>query len=292
MNKWQRQLGILFLFKIIYLLVVAGMVLLFPAAKNSPMGHVEHVRWTTEGHPTFESYFTTWDAGHYLYLSEHGYHAGHEQCAFYPLWPLLIRWFSIATGGDHIISGMILANGFSLAGFFIFFRLVAKRLGEPIAWRSVALLAAFPGSLFFQFIYSESLFFFLVMLLCFALEENLLSLAFVSALLLPMTRAVGIFCVLPIAIHLVARWSRQFALNTEKRFGLVHCIGTFPHHAQPDTVGTVSACTIRPANLWLPVAPFYGWAVYFVLMWRWTGNPFEGFEAQRFWGCPINQELD
>jgi hypothetical protein len=33
----------------------------------------------------------------------------------------------------------------------------------------------------------------------------------------------------------------------------------------------------------LLAAPLLGWAAYFGLMWAWTGNPFEGIEAQRFW---------
>jgi len=38
----------------------------------------------------------------------------------------------------------------------------------------------------------------------------------------------------------------------------------------------------RPAALLL--APLTGWALYFALMRHWTGNAFEGFAAQRYWG--------
>jgi hypothetical protein len=34
----------------------------------------------------------------------------------------------------------------------------------------------------------------------------------------------------------------------------------------------------------LLLAPLLGWAAYFELMESWTGNPFEGFQAQRHWG--------
>lgn len=34
----------------------------------------------------------------------------------------------------------------------------------------------------------------------------------------------------------------------------------------------------------LAVAPLLGWLCYFGLMWLWTGNAFEGFAAQRYWG--------
>jgi hypothetical protein len=285
MKAWHKQLGVLLLFKIAYLLLVTQMVLLFPAGKDSEMGPVDHIRWTAEGHPTFESYFTTWDAGHYLYLSEHGYHTGQEQCAFYPLWPLLVRWFSIFTCGDHIMAGMILANAFSLAGFFIFLRLVSKRFGDRIAWSSVALLLTFPGSLFFQFIYSESLFFLLVMLLCFGLEENRFAVALIAAFLLPLTRAVGIFCVFPLTLYLIRQLPKDVWPKLSKRLGVARWTQRLlvPDQAEP-LQGNTAATSIREPNWWLLAAPIYGWALYFALMWTCTGNPFEGFAAQRYWG--------
>lgn len=33
----------------------------------------------------------------------------------------------------------------------------------------------------------------------------------------------------------------------------------------------------------LLLAPLLGWTAYLGLMWHWTGNPFEGFEAQKYW---------
>jgi hypothetical protein len=291
MKMWQRQLGILLFFKIAYMLLVTGVVLLFPAEKDSAMGPVEHIHWTPKGHPTFESYFTTWDAGHYLYLSEHGYHAGHEQCAFYPLWPLLIRWFSIFIGGDDIISGMVLANAFSLAGFFIFLRLVSKRFGDRIAWSSVALLLTFPGSVFFQFIYSESLFFLLVMILCFGLEQNRFNVASAAAFLLPLTRAVGIFCVLPITVHLIGQLPADFWQRAGEWIPVTRWIQRCVNTEQPGARGSTTTTQAIGPNWWLLAAPIYGWSVYFVLMWTWTGNPFEGFEAQRFWGVQSIKKL-
>src|ERR1051326_7158518 len=44
-------------------------------------------RWPRVGGPVFASHFATWDSAHYMYLSETGYHAGVESCAFFPLWP-------------------------------------------------------------------------------------------------------------------------------------------------------------------------------------------------------------
>jgi hypothetical protein len=57
----------------------------------------------------------------------------------------------------------------------------------------VVFLVAFPGALFFQFNYTESLFLLLVMALWLGLEQRRYTLACAAALLLPITRAVGLF---------------------------------------------------------------------------------------------------
>ena len=122
-------------------------------------------RWPRDGNPVLASHFATWDAAHYLYLSEVGYAKDVKSCAFYPLWPLLVRGFAPLLGGSHVLTGLVLANAFSLAAWALFHRLVARRWGESAANWALAFLIAFPGALFFQFNYTESLFLLLVLLL-------------------------------------------------------------------------------------------------------------------------------
>lgn len=162
-------------------------------------------RWPNEGNPVFLSHYTTWDAAHYLRLSEVGYEANLDSCAFYPLWPIFVRWGSGLTGGSHLLAGMVLANVFSLAAFVLFYQVVRKRFGAQIGKWALVLLIAFPGSLFYQFIYSEPLFMLLVMVLWWALERGRYDWAWSAALLLPLARPVGIVAVLPIAWYLATR---------------------------------------------------------------------------------------
>ncbi|MCZ7639554.1 MAG: mannosyltransferase family protein [Verrucomicrobia bacterium] len=123
----------------------------FPAETPPP----EHGRWAR--------HVATWDAEHYLYLSCHGYGPGVRSVAFYPLWPLLVRALAPLAGGDHLLAGLVLANLLSLAGWVLFHRLCARRFGERTADLALTLLVAFPGALFFQFLYTEALFFLLLM---------------------------------------------------------------------------------------------------------------------------------
>jgi hypothetical protein len=194
---------------------------------------------------------------------------------------------------------LILANVFSLAAWWLFYLLVERRFGAKAAAVALMLLLLFPGSLFFQFIYSESLFFLLLMLLWLGLERNRPSLVLCCAFLLPLTRAIGVFCLLPIAWHFLrgpcARvYTKTTGANRENRDrgpcararALWHKRGgiwqSFDREAAVAGLSLLAREGLGAAPFLL--APLLGWGAYFLLMGAWTGNPFEGMEAQRFWG--------
>lgn len=292
---------LLILFKAAYFVVIVGVLLLWPDMEQDTF--FSYIHWPRNGEPEFASHFGTWDSAHYLYLSQAGYSSGVPSCAFYPLWPVLIRWFSVVTGGNHLLAGLVLSNLFSLAALVLFFRMVGQRLGWSVAKLSLLLLLAFPGSLFFNFIYTESLFFLLLMVFCDGLERNRYSVVWVSALLLPLTRAVGVFCIFPLIWHLEQtsppawlaklkrppKWLRRFGMVRE---GTVDMGNSAVPHLIPELHAELSPARCQLGTfpgqgnqmVWLLIlAPGLGWASYFLFMWAWTGNAFEGFEAQNYW---------
>jgi hypothetical protein len=262
----------LILAKTLYIVGILVSVALWPDMDETFYG-VQ--RWPRVGESTFGSHFATWDAAHYLYLSEVGYSREVHSCAFYPLWPLLIRFFSILTGGSHLIAGMVLGNVLSLMAWCIFYKVTARRFGETVGLWALVLLAIFPGSVFYQFIYTEPLFFLLVMLLWSGLEESRYGTAFVAATLLPLSRAVGVFSVLPIAWHCLMRshwiWPERYRWFYAERNRVKSSLGAL-------------SMDVSWQRYSLIAAPPLGLGLYFALMWLWTGNPFEGMEAQKHWG--------
>lgn len=253
--------------------------------------------------------FLAWDGSYYLRLSELGYSKDDSACAFYPLWPLLMRWCAPLFGGSHLLAGWVLANALSLAGWLLFYRLTAARFGTAAARWALALLVAWPGSLFYQLLYSESLFFFLLMGLWWGLERRSLPVALGAAALLPLTRAIGVFAVLPIGWLVATRfWAdrgwRAAQPLPQLEFGskatspageaLAPCVchkeseEDGEHKSEGTTTIPRAPSSIRPpfyASWWLLLlAPLAGWGVYLGLMGHWTGNPWEGFEAQKHWG--------
>jgi hypothetical protein len=214
-------------------------------------------RWPRTGSPTLWSRFATWDGAHYLLLSTEGYERGSPSCAFYPLWPALIRLASPLAFGNPLAAGLVLANGLSLVSIVLLYRLF-EPYGARTARQAVILFLAFPGALFLSFPYTESLFLVLVLALFWGLETQRWLWPAIAGFLLPVARPVGVFVALPVA------W-RLYELGKSAR-------------AAP---ATARVARRRNWRWLLALCPLLGYAAYFGLMEAWTGNAFEGFEAQK-----------
>lgn len=295
---------VLVLFKFTYVLLIPRI-----AGVSWPQGLTEPPPQSTE--KAFEYLSMTAPSGPfaahngrcYLQLSRWGYARGEVVDCFYPLYPLLIRATAPLFGGNHVVSGVVLSNVFSLAGWFLFLRLTARRWGLRAALWSLGFLIAFPGSLFFQFIYTESLFFLLLMGLWWGLQNRRLALAAVCGTLAPLCRGPGAFLLLPLAGH---------AFETTFPSGLSAWVArprqgrrpsSFPHSSGPATATAENQPSqasggqqkaepargkpdrLRPGAVWLVAGtPVLGFGIYLALMWHWTGNAFEGIDAQHRWG--------
>ncbi|MFQ5577624.1 MAG: hypothetical protein ACE5G8_11645, partial [Anaerolineae bacterium] len=73
--------------------------------------------------------YQTWDAQHYLYLADAGYKPDQPSNAFYPLFPLLIRWARPLFGGSAFFSGLALATFCSMGAVSLFYLLAKKQTG-------------------------------------------------------------------------------------------------------------------------------------------------------------------
>jgi hypothetical protein len=201
--------------------------------------------------------FSTWDAQHYLFLSENGYHAGQASDAFFPLFPFLIH---LATPIFHssLVAGLVIANLASLAGLYLLFRLVADLYGKATAESTLLLYLAFPTAFFLSMVYTESLFLLLAASFFYLLFHHRLAWAALPAALLPLARPEGVLIILPFAIY----------------YGLeVLGVGRRPIAA--------ALARIRPPELAFLFSPVLGGLAYLAFMRAATGNAFEMFEAMK-----------
>jgi hypothetical protein len=279
--------GFLIFFKIAYLGCVAVSLLIWPGQDMNDLYYITALRFSQTTHFSFADHFSACDGAFYLHLATQGYQEGDYCCAFYPLFPWLIRAFSILTDGNMLISGMILSNVFSLGGELLLFALIKKRFGEKVAWLSLFLIIIFPGSLYFQFIYTEGLFFFVLLLLVYSIEEERLSVACIAAILLPLTKAVGVFSIFPIVFYLFFQsetsWMPDWLSGTRLSRRCIDILAA--RRASQTALMVTNQNYLRTKRHCLLLAPLCGFAVYLLYMSACTGNPFEGFYAQKRFEC-------
>ncbi len=134
--------------------------------------------------------FGNFDGVHYLRIAQNGYNAEYSQ-AFFPLYPLLIRFFTdlnpfmhknpmldtrIYVDPSYFFTGFILSNIFFLLALILFYKLIRVDFNRKVTFGSLFLLVAFPTSFYFGSIYTESLFLFLVLgAIYFVRKGNLLA---------------------------------------------------------------------------------------------------------------------
>ncbi|MGZ7031449.1 MAG: hypothetical protein ACXVIJ_05695 [Thermoanaerobaculia bacterium] len=188
----------------------------------------------------------TFDSQHYLHLSVYGYQPGATTLAFWPLWPGLI-FLGRLFGLTPLLSALVMSYLCSIAGLIVFHRLAAIDLGESGADVALLALLAYPTAFYFALPYSESLFFLLIVLLFYGLRTSSLRMAIIAAALIPLTRPVGAFIVIPLLAHVVSLRERR---------------------SLRDFAPIAAACA--------------GVALYFMFMAITTGDAFSAFGAQKW----------
>ncbi len=187
-------------------------------------------------------FFQTWDAQQYLLISRYGYTADPMADVCYPLWPFCIRLFSYVTGGNHLLSGLILANLFSIAALVMLHGYLSRSDGSETADRTVMLMLAFPGALFLLFPYSEPLFLLLSVGMFILLSRNDYLKAGIVSFFAALTRPVGVLWIVPFALHIL-------------------------RNRKPSALAYTSLTLL-------------GYASYFAVMYFSTGNALAGFASQ------------
>jgi hypothetical protein len=225
------------------LLILASVLALAEVRPDafSLSGYYDNFRQAPAREPGLAQWFSTWDAQVHIDVGLHGYQAGSLTAAALPLWPATIRLGSLLAPRHVLVVALVLANAFSLLGGLVFHRMVAGRHGTNVADAALLLLMASPGALFLQLPYSESLFLLLVAGFFLGLFEERWGLVAVTSFLLPLTRVIGVCCVLPLAWRLHERRMRS--------------------------------------PLW--IVPLLGFGAWLAVLYAGTGHPLEGFRAHR-----------
>ncbi len=151
--------------------------------------------------------FANFDGAYYLRIARFGYQQ-YEQ-AFFPLYPILIRFFSFLLK-NYLLSGLFISNICFLIGLFVFqqYLKMIKRYNRLI----ILLLLLFPTSFFFSAVYTESLFFLLTVLVFYLVNKKKYWPAIFFSFLAGLTRVNGIFLAIPFLLDFIKNFKKNKSL--------------------------------------------------------------------------------
>ncbi|MBL7159707.1 hypothetical protein ISS85_04475 [Candidatus Microgenomates bacterium] len=156
--------------------------------------------------------WANFDGVHYLSIAKNGYYQ--FQQAFFPLYPLLIRFLGKLLGGNLVLAGMLISNLSLLGALFLFWKLLETRqIKDKTKKWVIVFFLFFPTSFFFGSLYTESLFLVFVLGTFLASKEEKWWLAGILGALASATKLIGIF-LLP---ALLWKWREQNKQNKNQR---------------------------------------------------------------------------
>lgn len=132
--------------------------------------------------------WTTYDSYWYLRIAEHGFEP--LSAGFFPFYSLLLR----LAGPNPVVAalwGVVLSNLCFAVGLLLLFKLTSLDFDEATAWRALVVTAFFPTSAVFGAVYTEGLYFVLLVGTFYYFRRQNWGLAGLLGFLVALTRNAG-----------------------------------------------------------------------------------------------------
>ncbi|MEN6408096.1 MAG: glycosyltransferase family 39 protein [Anaerolineaceae bacterium] len=196
-------------------LVAAGVILLasltLPEPAGPPSLYSVETMERLEDQNVFSRYILApwyrWDTVNYLAIADEGYRSDLRLTVWPPLYPLLIRGFTVLTG-ESMLAALLISQLATLLFFYLFYRFCAETWNEDVARRAVSFIAAFPTAFFLIAGYTEALFLLLALLSIHLARKGKWWGAGIAAFAAAMTRNTGVFLALPLAWEGLMAWRK------------------------------------------------------------------------------------
>jgi len=147
--------------------------------------------------------FAVWDGSWYVRIAQQGYHTHLDRFpdyVWFPLYPLLIKGFSLLTWGHYLLAAILLSNLCLMLAMVFIFRYTELVLGSHLARRSILYLSIFPLSFVFSMAYPASLELLLVVAAFYFAETNRWGLTGGAGMLAAIAHPLGVFIALPLLL--------------------------------------------------------------------------------------------
>ncbi len=151
--------------------------------------------------------FARWDSGWYFGIARYGYEwveGGRSNLAFFPVYPLLMRYVALAMGGGRVrvyMAGILISWTAFVLAMIVLHRLARVELGDDsAARRAIVYAAVFPFAFFFGVVYTEALFLLFSVTAFYGFRTRRWWLGAAAGALATATRANGMFIVPALAL--------------------------------------------------------------------------------------------
>ena len=144
--------------------------------------------------------WAVWDGVWFIKIAADGYAGNDGSVAFFPLYPLMVRWVTIAFDNNLVIAGIVVSLACYFAAMYFLYRLVAARYSPVVAYRTCLYISIFPTAFFWQAVYSESMFLMLSAACILWSTEGRWKIAGLAGLLAALTRSAGFLLIVPMVI--------------------------------------------------------------------------------------------
>jgi hypothetical protein len=294
--RWYPLALYLGLAAVMYLLVVVAVE---PIARLYAFGDNQYPFRPREEYytgPTWLAGWARWDAGWYRSITDNGYFfrgkVEQSSVAFFPLYPLLMRWLRDAFGGDASAWGVLITflSGFGAA--MLYWRWLGARVAVGARATAFAVFALWPYAFYlYGAVYADALFVVLVLAAFTCVEERKVALAALFGALATATRPVGIAVVLGLTARVLEQRGvvRLAVLDRIRWLGPRGARAGAPSDLQDPAVDAGRLLVVEPRRLRMtdPLVLFAasGLLAYMVYLWREFDDPvaFATAEAAPGW---------
>jgi Mannosyltransferase (PIG-V) len=193
---------------VVYLVVRIALFLLAAAAwglskeRHSSMPNGVPLPLTNGWH----NMFTDWDkldANWFMFIAQHGYSRNNATAAFYPGYPMLVRYVGDLCGGHLLLAAYLVSNLALLAALILLYRLTELEYDQASGRRAVLYLAIYPTAVFLFGLYSESLFLFFAVAAFYLARRGHWWWAGLVGIGATLTRSIGLVVALALAVEAV-----------------------------------------------------------------------------------------
>lgn len=155
-----------------------------------------------------------YDASAYLDIAKNGYNQQYNNnngnYSYFPLYPILIKLLSFIIGFGW--SAFLISNILSLCCIYLLYVIIEEDYGDIIAYRSCLWFIFFPVIYFFNMMYTESLFFTLILLMFYYAKRGKWWLVGTLGFMATLTRLPGIIMIFPM-LYMYWKYNKKLKWN-------------------------------------------------------------------------------